>query len=134
MKKELIAIDKYKTYCPQENLEEVYEKLHNERKKLVVPLELTEQQYLQNWQSVAYKGKEIDESVPKIFTARGEQVRSKSEMIIADSLCREEIPYRYEFPVYTKEWGYVYPDFMVLDKKNRKEWIWEHLGKTGIKV
>lgn len=128
-KRELLAIEKYKSYYPKENLEEVYEKLHAERKKLVVPIEITEEEYRQNWESVTYIGKEIEESVPKIYTEKGDLVRSKSEMIIADSLRRAGIPYRYEYPVYTKEWGYIYPDFTVLNKRSRKEWIWEHFGK-----
>ena len=55
-------------------------------------------------------------------------MRSKSEVIIADLLGREKIPYRYEYPVKIKGWGKVYPDFTVLNVKKRKEMYWEHFG------
>ena len=60
----------------------------------------------------------------EIFTERGEQVRSKSEKIIADSLYRNGIPYRYEHPVYLRGMGVVHPDFICLHVKKRKEILW----------
>jgi len=59
---------------------------------------------------------------------KGEQVRSKSEVIIADALNRMKIPYRYEYPLYLQKTGTIYPDFTVLNVKLRKEMYWEHLG------
>lgn len=67
----------------------------------------------------------------EIFTERGEQVRSKSEKIIADSLYRNGIPYRYEHPVYLRGMGVVHPDFICLHVKKRKEILWEHMGLMG---
>ena len=59
---------------------------------------------------------------------KGERVRSKSEKIIADALEREDIPYRYEYPVCLSGDLYIYPDFMVLNKRTRKEYFLEHFG------
>lgn len=59
---------------------------------------------------------------------KGERVRSKSEVIIADMLNRKGISYRYEYPVYLKNVGQIYPDFTVLDAIRRREIYWEHLG------
>ena len=42
---------------------------------------------------------------PLLETSRGERVRSKSEVIIADTLDRLKIPYRYEFPHQLKVTG-----------------------------
>lgn len=39
------------------------------------------------------------------------------------------IPYRYEQPLYLMGWGWIYPDFRVLNVRLRKEMIWEHFGK-----
>lgn len=92
----------------------------------------------------------------KFKTLRGDYVGSKSEVIIADRLFVRGIPYHYEVaitpeaasdtgrPVYD-EFGRVlgyeaiafspeasdtlHPDFYVLNKRTRKAYFWEHLGK-----
>ena len=66
--------------------------------------------------------------LPELYTAKGERVRSKSEVMIADLLNKETIPYRYEYPLYLKGFDLVYPDFTVLNVKKRKEIYWEHFG------
>lgn len=128
VEKELGAIQKYLAGYPKVNVEQIYEKFHEERQKLVVPIEDTEEQYVQKWQSISYQGKEFQEEVPEFYTAKGERVRSKSEVIIADLLSREGIPYHYEKPVWLTGLGEVHPDFTVLDVKRRREIYWEHLG------
>ena len=61
-------------------------------------------------------------------TKRGEMVRSKSELLIADLLYEMEIPYRYEPRVRMKGGNYKYPDFLILNRKTRQTIYWEHLG------
>jgi hypothetical protein len=63
-----------------------------------------------------------------LLTDRGERVRSKSELIIANLLSKEGIPYKYECPLRLKGFGTVHPDFTALRRKARKEIYWEHLG------
>lgn len=128
IEKELNAIKRYLSICPSTDIEQIYENLHKERRKLIIPIIETEEQYIYNWEKVTYYGKEIDESIPEIYTAKGERVRSKSEVIIADILKGEGVPYRYECPLQLKGWGKVYPDFTVLNVRERKEIYWEHLG------
>lgn len=67
-------------------------------------------------------------------------MRSKSEVIIADTLFRHNIPYRYEFPITLKrsnsddirrDFGSsitLYPDFLCLNTRTRTEFYWEHFG------
>jgi hypothetical protein len=38
------------------------------------------------------------------------------------------IPYHYECPLQLKGYGTVYPDFMLLNRRTRKEYYYEHLG------
>ena len=64
------------------------------------------------------------------YTRRGEHVRSKSEVFIADALDLAGIPYRYEASLVLPG-GTVYPDFMLLDLKSQKVLYWEHLGMMG---
>lgn len=128
IEQELQALEKYESYSPNIYMEQIYENLHIERQKLIQPIVESEEQYIRNWESVIYQGKEFEGLLPELYTAKGERVRSKSEVIIADLLNREGIPYRYEYPLYLKGWGKVYPDFTVLKVKKRKEIYWEHLG------
>lgn len=126
--KELEAIKRYQSAYPTTSVEHVYDNLHKERQKLICPIVETDEQYSYTWESVAYQGKGFDEMMPEIYTAKGERVRSKSEVIIADILNQEGIPYRYECPLQLKGWGKVYPDFTVLNVRERKELYWEHMG------
>lgn len=60
-------------------------------------------------------------------TARGEAVRSKSEVIIANLLYAKGIDYRYEEPLEFD--GIInYPDFTINDDNTGKTYYWEHLG------
>ena len=126
--KELEAIKKYNAYCPPITVEKVYESLHEERQKLITPIMETDEQFIRKWESKEYQGKEFDETMSELYTAKGERVRSKSEVIIADILNQEGIPYLYERPLYLKGWGNVYPDFTVLNVRERKELYYEHFG------
>ena len=60
-------------------------------------------------------------------TARGELVRSKSEVIIANALYHHGIEYEYEAELVvggrTK-----YPDFTIMDYDTGDTWDWEHCG------
>ena len=94
----------------------------------------------------------------KYKTMRGDYVGSKSEAIIADRLFANDIPYHYEvaftpeaetdssrpvFDDYGRLVGYegigfgphdrntIHPDFYVLNKRTRKAYYWEHLGRLN---
>lgn len=112
--------------------DEIYNGLSNERKKLVEPLVNDDEIYRKRWEEVNYKGKEFFDDIPEIYTEKGERVRSKSEKLIADKLFMMNIPYRYEYPLKLEGVGIIYPDFTVLNVKERKEYIFEHFGMMDI--
>lgn len=60
-------------------------------------------------------------------TKRGELVRSKSEVIIANLLFDNKIRYKYEEPLDVGG-NKKRPDFTIKDKESGKEWYWEHCG------
>jgi ATP-dependent exoDNAse (exonuclease V) alpha subunit len=60
-------------------------------------------------------------------TARGEAVRSKSEVIVADALHAKKLAYEYERPL-TFEGETRYPDFTIVDDDLGQTFYWEHLG------
>ena len=67
-----------------------------------------------------------------LFTKQGEEVRSKSELIIANMLHDAGIPYHYELVLaFSVEPGFVdiaFPDFTVMNIRTGKVMYWEHFG------
>ena len=120
-----------------------YENLTKTRQSLIEPLTLSETQYAEKWLSVEYKHKGYDSQHTPLFTDNNERVRSKSEVLIANALKSNGVPYRYEFPVVINKTGKTstnskyyddsdlctfYPDFYCLNLRTRQEFIWEHFG------
>ena len=64
-------------------------------------------------------------------TQRGERVRSKSELIIADKLHVAGIDYSYE-PRVDLNGSERYPDFVIEDDDSGEIWYWEHLGMMSV--
>ena len=95
---------------------------------LIKPIYNSDEEFVKEWQNVKYVGKGFGGVETEFFTSKNERVRSKSEIMIADSLNRYGVPYRYEYPVHLKGVGTVYPDFLCLNVRKRKEVIWEHFG------
>lgn len=81
----------------------------------------------QKWCSESY---ETNHSHPENLihtTLAGHKVRSKSEVIIANLLYTNHIPYRYEAALQLNEFT-VYPDFTILHPVSNKLFYWEHFG------
>lgn len=129
IEQELKAIERYLNTCPKVMPEDWYKELHSERQKMIVPIAPDWERLRSDWLSLQYEGKGFDERIPEIYTDKGERVRSKSELLIANELYRADVAYRYEYPVYIKGFGTIYPDFMILPKKKQKEICWEHFGR-----
>lgn len=106
----------------------VYSELSEVRKRLVKPYILPDEEYVEQWTNVQYIGKEFSDDTPVLTTERGERVRSKTEKILADKFYSMGIPYRYEYPVTLRGYGVVYPDFTLLNVRERKEVYLEHFG------
>ncbi|MCQ2104863.1 MAG: hypothetical protein MJZ26_03625 [Fibrobacter sp.] len=113
------------------DLDGVYENLLEGRRDVVNPFRLGLSDFAERWQNVEYERKPFEEDGAKIQTSMGFFVRSKSEMMIADTLSYMKIPFRYEQPLKIRGMGTVHPDFTCLNKRTGKEYIWEHLGMMG---
>ena len=61
-------------------------------------------------------------------TERGDLVRSKSELVIADKLHARGINYAYEQPLVLPNGRTRYPDFTIADHARGVTFYWEHLG------
>jgi len=64
-------------------------------------------------------------------TERGDLVRSKSELVIADKLYARGIDYSYELPLLLPNGRTRYPDFTITDAARGVAFYWEHLGMLG---
>ena len=108
--------------------EEVFYSMPKGKRDNVNPVYISDGDYIKQWISHKYQGKDFPEDYPEIYSDKGERVRSKTEKIIADKLYKEKIPYKYEQPYELKKYGIVYPDFRILDVPRRQEIILEHFG------
>ena len=125
-------IKAYKEKCS----DTVYQKLTSTRREVVTPLTLDDEQYAAVWLKVEYRHKKFAEGAPPLFTDNNEQVRSKSEVIIANTLKAAGVPYRYEFPLLVdrnaaeadSDFCQLHPDFYCLNLRTREEFAWEHFG------
>lgn len=110
--------------CP---VEQIYPKLPEPIRKFVQPDKETDEGKIREWQSRKYGQMDIDKG--KAFrTLRGDYVRSKSEVIIADRLLFHKVPYHYERVLFFERYGEFCPDFYVLNKRTMKAYYWEHFG------
>ncbi|MBR6976953.1 MAG: hypothetical protein IKH74_00970 [Lachnospiraceae bacterium] len=110
---------------------QVYEDMHPERKKIVTPLVLPDEEFARQWKDEAELLKSLYpnkmEKPGEFFTQNGEQVRSKSEVLIANLLRHHNLTYGYELPLILPD-GIIYPDFTVLNLRTRTIYYWEHEG------
>jgi len=113
---------------PSTAMEEVYETIVEAKRGQIVPRFQSDREYAEEWVKREYTTKGIRDEEGRIFTERGETVRSKSEKMIADKLLRMKIPYRYECPLTFSNGHRIYPDFTLLDIEKREEIYLEHMG------
>lgn len=127
--KRLKQIDRIISDYEDDEIEQIFLKQHLERQRLIQPVEPTWNQWVQSWMEEKYDTRGFAEDAPVIYSERGERVRSKTERTIANFLFKNNIPYKYECPLYLKGFGTVYPDFTIPSKKKGKLVYWEHDGK-----
>ena len=111
---------------------EAFVSLNQEIRKFVRPDPSTDEGYANKWcAEIFYQQKKTE--AHKFETLGKNLVRSKSEVIIADRLFKAGIPYRYEQLLLLDKRTMLkyYPDFTILNKKTRKIFYWEHLGRLG---
>ena len=125
--KQLRTVELFLKYYDPYALSRIYSSEGKLRQPFISPLILPDNQFIQEWEEVSYTRKPFGENNPAHYTMKNEQVRSKSEMMIANALYSSGIPYRYEYPLQNGAWK-IHPDFTVLRIRDRKEFYWEHLG------
>ncbi len=121
------ALTKMLELYPDVLAEDVYDQLPESRKQFATSIVLGDEEYARQWLENPYTHKGFPSDAPVYFTIKGERVRSKSEMIIADRLFANGIPYKYECPLKIGK-AIIHPDFTILRMSDRQILYHEHCG------
>ena len=108
--------------------EKILKKMNPVRRELIDPFDDTEEGYIEKWMNVVYDKKGFDPEAPEYYTGNKIRVRSETELMIAEMLEKQTIPFHYEKPLELRGFGTVHPNFTVLNVPQRKTMYWEHLG------
>ena len=130
-KAELKLVTKLIRMYEPDAIDAAYSQSPQERRCLIKPVRPSDEEFRQKWLEQESCMKGFAEGDPEYFTDKGERVRSKSEIFIANTMYHLGVDYLFECEIYLNGFGTVHPDFCVLDLKNRRTIIWEHLGKMG---
>jgi len=128
-RKEADALQKLQNEYPSLPAEDIYDQLSGDLKKYAKRIGLADDQYVRKWENKTYDPKPFKDGYPVYLTMKGERVRSKSEVIIADRLYANGIPYKYECPLIIGN-EVIHPDFSILRVSDRKVVYLEHCGKA----
>ena len=114
------------------DIDDVYPSLNKVIRRTEVPFSMTDDGYERKWLKKYRYMKNNRQLNGQNKTLKGEYVKSKSEVIIADRLTYYGVPYVYEITTAKDAFDEMrYPDFFILNKNTRKEFFWEHLGMMG---
>jgi len=109
------------------DLIDVFESATPGRRRLINPAFASPEKMREMFDSEEYESRGFVSEEEGQRTAKGERVRSKSEVLIADELYRLGISYKYEYPFHFGNLT-VYPDFTILNPNTGRIVIWEHFG------
>lgn len=128
--RQLFLIRRFLKEYDEDQLENVFRKLHPARKALIQPRVPDWDSFLDEWYQ-SYEHSSINQPEDGFETENGELVRSKSEKIIADKYFKHNIHYQYEKPLILFDGNHkikVHPDFTLLKKGDFQEYYHEHFG------
>lgn len=110
-----------------DELLQVFDNLSPARQAIVTPLIENYEDKLKKWKARTYESKGFYSNISKIYSKKGERVRSKSEKILADIFYDCDLEYKYECPLQFNNGIVLHPDFTFLNKYG-EEIYWEHHG------
>lgn len=123
------AVESYLRKCEHEKHQKKMQKLleNAEFHTLLGETFLTENEQIKKWISQPYdtNPKMPEQKVHKTY--QGVCVRSKSEVLISNTLFTNQIPFRYENFIQIQD-IVLYPDFTILHPRTGKTYYWEHFG------
>lgn len=102
--------------------------IHEARKRFITPLEEQVECVIRKFEEETFPSSEYEIANP-VETIKGDLVRSWPESLIANTLFKEKIPYKYEKPFKLKNGHTVYPDFTIINPLSGEMYLWEHFGR-----
>lgn len=125
---EKLAIDSYLNHHDQNaSLTEHQFLSTSGYKELIQPIFTSQSQELLDWMKSPYEKNDRHPEQLIHKTQAGTFVRSKSESLIAMSLYKNKIPFRYECTLRLGEIA-IFPDFTIRHPKTGELFYWEHFG------
>lgn len=125
--KSINVIDSFLNNYKNSRVWDYFSSLPLPKKRILTPILLSNELFAEKWESEEYVHMDFYSNTPEHYTIKNERVRSKSEVIITDTLTQMHIPYKYEMELTLGEFK-IHPDFVCLNVRTRQEFIWEHLG------
>lgn len=135
LNEQIQALTQFITRYNETALEQIYENLPDERKQLITPIIPDAKEKLKKWDEEIYEPYDAYSEYKIYETDRGEMVRSKSEVIIANILnqYKKHLDYKYERPLKLKDKSgkeiIIHPDFTIINKLSGKIYYYEHVGR-----
>lgn len=133
LEKEIKSLKSGRTIANRNNKYQIYHQLPITLQHLILPIYPTPEYIYtlwkkQEWITNEYKAENLIHD-----TKVGIKVRSKSEELIADYLADEnELEFVYDKGLYlSHRKEMIYPDFIILNKRTGRIFIWEHIGMLG---
>lgn len=126
--RELRVLNEYLKIISDKSADRVFDEIGETRRKLVTPILLSESRRAEIWMNEEFVSNSFRPEEKKYETRRGELVRSKSELLIANMYAELGIPYRYENELVLKDGGRMIPDFTLFDTRRRRLIYHEHFG------
>jgi len=126
-KNELKALERMQSIYPDTLPEDLYDQLPEEQKTEVEPIILGDAELALKWMNEPYVLKPFKKGAPVYKSIRGERVRSKSEVMIADRMYARGVPYKYECPIMIGG-KVIHPDFSSMRMSDHKIIYHEHCG------
>lgn len=135
LEEQVFALTYFASIYDETALEQIYEDLPSERKQLITPIVYSIKEKMKEWNDEKYEPYDAYSEYKIYETDRGEMVRSKSEVIIANLLYqnRKDLDYKYERPLTLKDKSnkevIIHPDFTIINKRTGNIYYYEHVGK-----
>lgn len=129
LKANLCAAEKFIALHSGKEERDVFNSMPLDLQKLNNNLFLYKPKFIENWLNRPYERNPYKSEALIFDTARGDKVRSKSEVILSNTFFRYELIYLVEFPLKLKQTKrIIYPDFTILNTKTMEVIYWEHFG------
>lgn len=134
LEKNLHALKEFVNTYDEDAVDRVYDTLIEARKNLVNPVRISAKEQQRRWNAENYETHQKYPENLRYETEKGEMVRSKSEVIIANILYqhRKHLLYKYECPLEMMIGGslqVIHPDFTILNLHTGNICYWEHAGR-----